>query len=104
YQLQRRHGGKGFGTGEQFDQRVLLPDFLAGVIGHTSPEVNDGFATQLNAYCRPALRRLFEQLTERIPNCFETKIEIPLNVQSGLLRRYSMWRLNGGNALRIALP
>ncbi len=90
HQLQRRYRREGLGAGKQIDQSILLPHLFAGVVGHASPQVDDGFATQLDAYCRAALRGLFEQFAKRLPDRFETKIEISLNVQSRSPSLYSM--------------
>src|SRR3990167_3918714 len=82
YQLQGGYGGEGLGAGKQVENGVAVPGLLAVLVGHTGPQVEHRFATDLHAQGATALLLVVEQLGEGVFKCFELKVEIALNLHA----------------------
>ena len=96
-QLQGGHGGKGLGAGKQVEDGVAVPGLLAVLVGHTGPQVEHRFATDLHAQGATALLRIVEQLGEGVFKCFELEVEIALNLHAAT----PVARVRGGHCCSL---
>ncbi|MNF83607.1 hypothetical protein D3C84_659320 [compost metagenome] len=85
-QLQGGDGGEGLGAGKQVGDGVAVPGLLAILVGGAGPEVENGFAADLDAQRCATLLRIVEQRRERFANRFELKLVMTLNLHPLLPR------------------
>ncbi|MNK93450.1 hypothetical protein D3C87_1136110 [compost metagenome] len=83
-QLQRGHGGEGLGAGEEVGNGVAVPGLGAILVGGAGPEVEHGFATDLDAQRRATFLGIVEQRRECLTHCLELKLVMTLNLHPQL--------------------
>src|SRR5690606_1663210 len=74
--------------GEQVQQGVLLPHFLAIPIRRPSPQVDDRLAGDLHAEGGAPLAGVVEQGGEGVAHRFETQVEETVDLHTGSWRRW----------------
>src|SRR5690606_6751798 len=87
-QLQGGDGGEGLGTGEQVQQGVLLPHFLAIPIRRAGPQVDHRLTGDLHAEGGAPLAGVVEQGGEGVAHRFETQVEETVDPHAGSWRRW----------------
>ncbi|MNN42977.1 hypothetical protein D3C81_1571890 [compost metagenome] len=84
HQLQRGDGGKGLGAGEQIGDGVAVPGLGPVLVGSAGPQIEDGFAADLDAQRCATLLGIVEQRRERLSHRFELKLVMTLNLHPQL--------------------
>ncbi|MCY1377001.1 hypothetical protein D9M69_645390 [compost metagenome] len=86
HQLQRGDSGKGLGAGEQIGDSVAVPGLGPVLVGSAGPQIEDGFAADLNAQRCATFLGIVEQRRERLSHRFELKLVMTLNLHPQLPR------------------
>ncbi|MCY1445065.1 hypothetical protein D9M71_615680 [compost metagenome] len=79
-QLQGGDGGEGLGAGEQVGDGVAVPSLLAVLVGTAGPQVDHGFASDLDAQRGATLLGIIEQCSEGFAHCFELQLIVTLDL------------------------
>jgi hypothetical protein len=84
--LQGGDGGEGLGAGKQVGDGVAVPGLAAVLVGTAGPQVDDGFAADLDAQRRATLLGILEQRGEGFTHRFELQLIVALNLHPPVLR------------------
>lgn len=87
-QLQGRDGGEGLGAGEQIDDGVAVPGLGTVLIGGTGPQVDNGFAADLDTQPGTTLLRVIEQRGKGFTYRFELELVMTLNLHLSRLGKH----------------
>lgn len=80
HQLQGGDGGEGFCAGEQVGDGIAVPGLLAVLVGGAGPQVEDRFATDLDAQCGAAFLGIIEKCCEGFAYRLELEFVMTLNL------------------------
>jgi hypothetical protein len=81
-----------FGAGKQVGDGVAVPGLRAVLVAGAGPEVDDGFAADLDAQRCATLLRIVEQCREGLAHRFELKLVMTLNLHPQLPdKRSTKW-------------
>ncbi|MNO74411.1 hypothetical protein D3C76_654090 [compost metagenome] len=79
-QLQGGDSGEGLGAGEQVGDGIAVPGLLAVLVGTAGPQVDHGFATDLDAQRGATLLGIIEQRGKGFAHCFELQLIVTLDL------------------------